>query len=197
MYSGLCVFFNLLEKIFLYIYFYIFFWKYKCIHVAVINIIDWSSYRRQSIGAGPANSFHSLHFPLLLFRLQSAQQCVCVYAPSAASVVRPDTQRGFFPFHEFLVGATYEVAPICLWRITDGAYLAEMFTVGHLQHLASMLPPPGSRARCDSSLWASSGPGVVLARVFMLLGVMLDARHRHPIQTTAAALPASPPLVNH
>lgn len=109
--------------------------------MAVINIIDRSSYRRQSVSAGPTNTFHSLHFPLLLFRLQSPRQCVCVYVPCDASVVPPDTQQGFFPFHKFLVGATSEVAPICLRRITNGAYLAEMFTVGYLQHLASMLPP--------------------------------------------------------
>lgn len=52
------------------------FWK----QVAVINIIAWSSCHRQSVRTDPTNTFHSLHFPLLLFRLQSPQQCVCLCA---------------------------------------------------------------------------------------------------------------------
>lgn len=182
------VYFNLLEKIF-----GITLLEVEWKQVAVINIIAWSSCHRQSVRTDPTNTFHSLHFPHLLFRLQAPQQCVCVYVPCDASAVPPDTLWGFFPFHEFLVEASSEVAPICLRRVTDGAYLAEMFTVGSLQHLASMLPPWKS---CP--LWfftlARLGPGVVPGRVFMLLGVMLDARHRHHIQTTgrcSACLPSA------
>lgn len=107
----------------------------------LLSISLISHHTSQEVSADPTNTFHSLHFSLLLFRLQLSQQCVCVYVPLEASVVPSDALQRFFSFHKVLAKRRLKCRPIRLRRVTGGAYLSEMFTVGSLRHSDSVLPP--------------------------------------------------------
>lgn len=132
----------------------------------------------------------------LLFRFDSSHHCVCVYVSSDASDLFP---LSLLPAQIFVIAIVPRLSrhPFVL-GLHHETYLSEVFTPGYLEQLASI----SSSGNESCPLWFFTfhplGPrcGPSLALVFMLLGVMLDARHRHHIQTVEP-----PPLcwlqVNH